>query len=55
MNHNDSLRKVYDASMIEHMGKWYSWDSPIGLSIFLISLALVVVFITLVIYLIHLI
>lgn len=26
---------------LDSMSKWYSWDSPIGLSIFLLSLTLI--------------
>ena len=38
--HFEHLAKM---KSLQGMSKWYSWDSPIGLSIFFLTLALIVV------------
>ncbi len=35
---------------LRHMGKWYSWDSPVGLSIFFLTLVLMAVLVKLVFF-----
>lgn len=40
--HFEHLAKMQS---LQGMSKWYSWDSPIGLSIFFLTLTLIVVII----------
>ncbi|HWY79424.1 MAG TPA: hypothetical protein VNW29_03635 [Candidatus Sulfotelmatobacter sp.] len=35
--------KIAKMKSLESMSKWYSWDSPIGLSIFLLTVVLNIV------------
>jgi hypothetical protein len=39
VNQEDLEKSAYS----EHLGRWYSWDSPIGLGLFFVSLAVVAV------------
>ena len=38
--HFEHLAKM---KSLENMSKWYSWDSPIGLSIFFLTFVLIIV------------
>lgn len=38
--HFEHLAKM---KSLENMSKWYSWDSPIGLSIFFLTLVFIIV------------
>lgn len=40
--HFEQLAKM---KSLENMNKWYSWDSPIGLSIFCLTIALIAIII----------
>ena len=42
---NKELEKIAAIKSIESMGKWYGWESPIGLSIFFLTLTLIVILI----------
>lgn len=42
--HFEHLAKMQS---LDSLSKWYSWDSPIGLSIFLLTLTLIVILIKL--------
>ncbi|MGH7203200.1 MAG: hypothetical protein ACREHC_02015 [Candidatus Levyibacteriota bacterium] len=37
--HMEDLERL---QMAEHLGKWYGWGSPIGLSVFFLTLVLIV-------------
>jgi hypothetical protein len=43
-HHNEHLQEFERFQMASHLGKWYSWDSPIGLSIFFLTLASIAAF-----------
>ena len=41
MNHDD-IKKLQELQAVESAAKWYGWGSPIGLSIFFLTLVAII-------------
>lgn len=45
VNKQDEKKHIEDIERLEyaeHVGKWYGWGSPIGLSVFFLAISLIV-------------